>query len=225
MSAWTILHDDNHVLALMKPAGVPSVPDESRDESALDAARDFVKERYKKPGAVYLGVVHRLDRPVGGILVFARTSKAASRLSEQFRANSVRKTYLALGEGRVGGREGLVEQWLFKDQERNLVSVVEAKTPGAKLATTHWRVLASGEGTTLFEFEPRSGRSHQLRLAARTLGAPLAGDLKYGATRALEDGSVALFAARLELEHPTLKTRLVLEIPRSHLPDWAKPAR
>ncbi|MEO6708603.1 MAG: pseudouridine synthase, partial [Planctomycetota bacterium] len=103
MTAWIILHDDNHVLALIKPAGVPSVPDESRDESALDAARDFVKERYKKPGAVFLGVGHRLDRPVGGILVFARTSKAAARLSEQFRANSVRKTYLALGEGRVGG--------------------------------------------------------------------------------------------------------------------------
>ncbi len=225
MTAWTILHDDNHVLALIKPAGVPSVPDESRDESALDAARDFVKQHYSKPGAVFLGVVHRLDRPVGGIIVFARTSKAATRLSEQFRASRVRKIYLALGVGRVEGREGDVEQWLLKDTERNTVSVVAEETPGAKLARTHWRVLAADAGTTLFEFEPFSGRSHQLRLAARTLGAPLAGDLKYGAARALEDGSVALFAARLELEHPTLKTKLVLEVPRTHLPEWTRAMR
>jgi len=225
MTAWTILHDDNHVLALIKPAGVPSVPDDTRDESALDAARDFVKSKYKKPGAVFLGVVHRLDRPVGGILVFARTSKAASRLSEQFRASRVRKIYLALGEGRVQGNEGEVEQWLFKDTERNVVSVVSAQTPGAKLARTHWRVLSSSVDATLFEFEPLTGRAHQLRLAARTLGAPLAGDLKYGASRALEDGSVALFAARLELEHPTTKARLTLEVPRAQLPEWARGIR
>lgn len=222
MTAWTILHDDNHVLALIKPAGVPSVPDDSRDESALDAARDFVKQRYAKPGAVFLGVVHRLDRPVGGIIVFARTSKAAARMSEQFRTSNVRKTYLALGEGRVGAREGDVEQWLFKDPERNLVSVVGENTFGAKLARTHWRVLGADESTTLFEFEPLSGRSHQIRLAARTLGTPLAGDLKYGAAKAMEDGNVALFAARLEFEHPTLKTKLVLEVPRTHLPDWTR---
>lgn len=225
MTAWTLLHDDNHVLALIKPAGVPSVPDDTRDESALDAARDFVKQRYKKPGAVFLGVVHRLDRPVGGILLFARTSKAAARLSEEFRANRVRKTYLALGLGRVAGREGDIEHWLFKDTERNVVRVVDAGTPGAKLARTHWRVVSTGDDTTLFELEPHTGRSHQLRVAARTLGTPLAGDLKYGASKALEDGNVALFAARLELEHPTLKTKLVLEVPRTHLPSWAKPAR
>ncbi|HUR29562.1 MAG TPA: RluA family pseudouridine synthase [Planctomycetota bacterium] len=225
MTAWTILHDDNHVLALIKPAGVPSVPDDTRDESALDAARDFVKKKYAKPGAVFLGVVHRLDRPVGGILVFARTSKAAARLSEEFRANRVRKTYLALGEGRVAGREGDVEQWLFKDTERNVVRVADEGTPGAKLARTHWRVLAALDDKTLFELEPHTGRSHQLRVAARTLGTPLAGDLKYGASKALEDGNVALFAARLEFAHPTLGKPLVLEVPRSHLPDWAKPAR
>jgi 23S rRNA pseudouridine1911/1915/1917 synthase len=225
MTAWTILHDDNHVLALLKPAGVPSVPDDTRDESALDAARDFVKERYSKPGAVFLGVVHRLDRPVGGILVFARTSKAASRLSEEFRTGKVRKTYFALGEGRVAERAGEIEQWLLKDGERNHVSEVPEGTPGAKLARTRWRVLSSGDGKTLFEFEPLTGRAHQLRLAARGLGAPLAGDLKYGASRALPDGNVALFAARLEFAHPTLGRPLVLEVPRGLLPEWAKSAR
>ena len=209
------------MLALIKPAGVPSVPDDSRDESAFDAARDFVKERYKKPGAVFLGVVHRLDRPVGGVIVFARTSKAASRLSEEFRDSRVRKTYIALGEGRVRGKEGEVEQWLLKDPERNLVSEVAAKTPGAKLARTRWRVLSAEGERTLFEFEPLTGRSHQLRLAARFLGAPLAGDIKYGAPRPMDDGNVALFARRLEFAHPTTKEILVLEVPRSHLPEWA----
>jgi 23S rRNA pseudouridine1911/1915/1917 synthase len=137
----------------------------------------------------------------------------------------VKKTYLALGEGRVAGREGEVEQWLVKDAERNLVRVVDQGSLGAKLARTHWRVLQAAERTTLFEFEPHTGRSHQLRVAARTLGTPLCGDLKYGASKAMEDGNVALFAARLEFAHPTLGEPLVLEVPRTHLPDWAKPLR
>ncbi|MBK8180771.1 MAG: RluA family pseudouridine synthase [Planctomycetes bacterium] len=222
MAAWAILHDDNHVLALLKPAGVPSVPDDSRDESALDAAKDYVKHRHRKPGAVFLGVVHRLDRPVGGVLVFARTSKAASRLSEQFRSGRARKTYLGLGEGLTGGREGLLEQWLLKDEARNVSSVVDAGVPGAKEARTRWRVLGVSGGKTLFEFRPETGRSHQLRLAARTLGAPLAGDLKYGARAPLEDGNLALFALRLELVHPTTQAPLVLEAPREHWPQWAR---
>ncbi len=209
------------MLALLKPAGVPSVPDDSRDESAFDAARDFVKERYKKPGAVFLGVVHRLDRPVGGVLVFARTSKGASRLSEEFRTGRVRKTYLGLGEGRVKGRSGEIEQWLLKDEERNWVSEVDAETSGAKLARTRWRVLSFSENRTLFEFEPLTGRSHQLRLAARSLGAPLLGDLKYGASRTMADGNLALFAVRLEFEHPTTRRELAIEVPRVSLPDWA----
>lgn len=208
------------MLALLKPAGVPSVPDESRDESALDAARDFVKQRYAKPGAVFLGVVHRLDRPVGGVIVFARTSKAAARLSEQFRTGAARKTYLGLGEGSVAERAGELEQWLLKDENRNIVSPVAAGTPGAKLARTRWRVLGASGAHTLFEFEPLTGRPHQLRLAAQALGAPLMGDLKYKASRAMPDGNVALFAVRLELVHPTLGKPLVIEVPRTHLPAW-----
>jgi 23S rRNA pseudouridine1911/1915/1917 synthase len=210
------------VLALLKPAGVPSVPDDSRDESALDAGRDFVKTRYNKPGAVFLGVVHRLDRPVGGVLVFARTSKSAARLSEQFRTGEAHKTYLGLGEGSIAESSGVLEQWLYKDEERNLVRVVAAETPGAKLARTRWRVLAREPERTLFEFEPLTGRAHQLRLAAQSLGAPLAGDLKYGAVRPMSDGNVALYALRLELRHPTLGQPLVIEAPRKLTPDWAQ---
>lgn len=221
------------MLALVKPAGLASVPDASGDESALDLAKQYVKQTYGKPGAVFLGVVHRLDRPVGGVLAFARTSKSAARLSEQFRTGRARKTYLALGEGLprasdatspsadASGRSGVLEQWLLKDESRNVVEECAAHAPGAKLARTAWRVLSTRGGRTLYEFRPETGRPHQLRLAARALGTPLVGDVKYGARTRLDDGNVALFAVKLELEHPTTKDALVLEAPAKSLPDWA----
>ena len=203
-----ILYDDNHLLAVAKPAGVPSVPDESGDPSLLDEAKAWVKERYEKPGAVFLGVVHRLDRPVSGVTLFARTSKAASRLSEAFRQRDVRKVYLALGHGAPARRSGVLVQWLAKDERSRRTQVV---TEGrGKRSETVWRARWTRDGVTCFEFEPKTGRPHQLRVAARSLGCPLLGDLKYGAPTPLDDRSIALHAERLKFEHPVKKEPIEL---------------
>jgi 23S rRNA pseudouridine1911/1915/1917 synthase len=208
-----ILFEDNHVVAVAKPAGVPIVPDASGDESLFDAARAWIEAEYAKPGRAWLGVVHRLDRPVSGVVVFARTSKAASRLAQAFARREAHKTYFAVGLGAVADDEGTLEQWLWKDGDRNRVHVRAAGAAGAKQAITAWRVAARAGERVLFELSPETGRPHQLRVACATLGAPLAGDLRYGAREPLPDRSIALHAARLELIHPVRRTPLALEAP------------
>lgn len=219
-AALDVLFVDNHLLVVAKPAGLATAPDESGDLDLLALAKQWVKREFAKPGEAFVGLVHRLDRPVSGVVAFARTSKAASRLSEQFRAHTAGKTYLGIGIGRVASDAGVLEQSLQKDEARNVVSVVAAGTRGARIATTRWRVLARAGDRVLFEFEPATGRPHQLRVAAATLGAPLAGDLKYGARVPLADASVALHALRLALDHPTRGERLVFEAPLPPLEVW-----
>ena len=220
----TILHADNHLLAVAKPAGMPVVPDASGDESLLDRARAWVKHEKHKPGAVYLGVVHRIDRPVSGVVVFARTSKAAARLSAAFRSRAVEKVYWGVSAARPAESAGVLEQWLRKDHERNVVQALAVERPGAQLARTTWRVLATvGEGArrrVLLELRPESGRAHQLRVAAASLGCPLLGDLKYGARAKLPDRSIALHARELDLPHPTRAERVHLECAPPELALW-----
>jgi 23S rRNA pseudouridine1911/1915/1917 synthase len=213
MRAPRVLHEDNHLLVLEKPACLPCVPDESGDASLLEWGKQWVKRTRGKPGAVFLGVVHRLDRPVSGVVVFARTSKAAERLSAQFRERSVEKVYVGIVDraGLVG--EGCVEQWLVKDRSANLVHVAAEGDAEARLATTEWRVVEQRGDRTLLELRPRTGRAHQLRLACKFLGAPLCGDVKYGAAQPLSDKSIALHAARIGFDHPTQKERLEFSAP------------
>ena len=199
----SVLFCDNHLLVLDKPAGIPTVPDSSGDESLLDRARAWVRERFGKPGDVFLGVVQRLDRPVSGVIVFARTSKAAARLTQQQKERRMRKLYWGVGEGRAPAESGVLEQWLLKDEDKNRVRVLAGPAGGARRAVTRWRALEEREGFTLYELAPETGRPHQLRICAATLGTPLAGDLKYGAREPLPGKSIALHARRLELEHPT----------------------
>lgn len=222
----SVLYADNHLLAIAKPAGLPSVADESGDADAHALAQEWVRRDKHKPGAVYLGVVHRLDRPVSGVLLFARTSKAAARLSAQFRERDVRKLYWAVALAEPQPAEGELEQWLVRDEQRRLTRALNAEQgragePRALRALTRYRTLARWSATgaaqelgcALLELEPRTGRPHQLRVAAASLGAPLVGDLKYGAPRPLPDASIALHALRLEFEHPTLGTRVALHAP------------
>jgi 23S rRNA pseudouridine1911/1915/1917 synthase len=222
VSALDVLFVDNHLLVVDKPAGLPSVPDASGDESLFERAKAWLKVEFERPGDVFLGIVQRLDRPVSGVLCFARTSKAAARLTKAFGAKDAHKTYLAIGAGALPAGSpdhGELEEWLVKDHDKNRVTSFREEPRagvGAKLAITRWRRLEErvvrGARETLFAFEPVTGRSHQLRLAARALGTPLLGDLRYApGSEPLADRSIALHARRLAFVHPVRKQPVAFE--------------
>ena len=215
-----VVHCDNHLLAVAKPAGVPLVPDASGDASLLEQAKAWVKRSYGKPGEVWLGVVHRLDRPVSGIVVFARTSKAAARLSRVFRAREVEKVYWGVVGAAPSPPRGGVEHWLVKDRAANRVRVVEAARPGARRAETAYALLAEGQDGSLVELRPATGRPHQLRVAMASLGLPLLGDKKYGAPTRLADRSIALHAFSLTFLHPVRGIRIAFEVPPPRGAPW-----
>ena len=197
-----VLYLDNHLLVVDKPAGMLSQGDRTGDEDLVTWAKAFLKERFDKPGNVFVGLVHRLDRPVSGVLALARTSKAAGRLSDQFRRRQPDKRYLAAVEGPLQG-DGLAIDWLVKG-EAGTVRRVAKTAEGAKEARLRWRALASDGRHTLVGVELLTGRSHQIRVQLAGLGAPIVGDLRYGASGPLGDGrGIALHAASLTVEHPT----------------------
>jgi 23S rRNA pseudouridine1911/1915/1917 synthase len=198
-----VLFEDNHCIAVVKPAGIPVQGDKSGDKSLLELVQQDLKTRHNKPGEAFIGLVHRLDRPVGGVVIFGKTSKGASRLSEQFRTHRVTKTYWAVVEGAPKQREGSVTQWILKDRRTNVAEAFDHEVPGSKLAELTYRVLAEHGGRSLVEVTPKTGRSHQIRLAMRSLGCPIVGDVKYGAAKPLEDGSsIALHAVALAFFTP-----------------------
>jgi len=205
----TVLYEDNHLLAVFKPARVLTVGDETGDESLLDQAKSYLKQKYNKPGDVFLGVVHRLDRPVSGVVLFARTSKAAGRLSEQFRSGSVRKVYHAWVEGTLVQVEGELNDWLLKNENTNVVRVVPPNTPGSRHSVLRYRALETEKNRTLVEVSLITGRSHQIRVQLAHAGHPIEGDRKYGARTGME-GAIALSAVELEVEHPVRRERIVL---------------
>lgn len=215
-----ILLEDNHLLALDKPAGLLAQGDATGDRSVVDVAADYLRHRYNKPGNVYVGLIHRLDRPVSGVILLAKTSKAASRLSAQFRDREVEKLYLALVEGSPIHETGDWTDSLRKDERNNRVEVVNDGS--GDRATLAYRVVGRSRGLTLVELRPTTGRGHQLRVQLASRGLPIVGDRKYGARTSLtaEDGGfrIALHAHGLDFNHPTRDERIAL---RSPLPkDW-----
>jgi 23S rRNA pseudouridine1911/1915/1917 synthase len=211
-SRLTVLFEDNHCLAVLKPARLLTAGDGTGDESLLELAKAYLKTRYNKPGNVFLGLVHRLDRPVSGVVLLARTSKAAARLSEQFRSGTVRKTYLALVEGQVKEAECELGDWLVKNEATNLVRVVPAGTGEGKWSVLRYRRLQSGRGVTLLEVTPLTGRSHQIRVQLAQAGHPICGDTKYGSAHR-RGGTIALHAASLTFEHPVRRESLTVCAP------------
>jgi 23S rRNA pseudouridine1911/1915/1917 synthase len=209
-SPFGLLHLDNHLLVVVKPAGLLAQADRTGDEDLLTLAKAFLKARFEKPGEVYLGLVHRLDRPVSGVMVLARTSKAAARLTEAFKERRVEKRYLAVVEGWLVG-EGKRVDWLLKAHER--VQVVKAGTPGAKCAAMRWEALAVAGHRSLVEVELLTGRAHQARVQLAALGTPILGDLRYGAKDELDGRNLALHAYRLAFEHPVLREPLAFSAP------------
>ena len=211
---------DNHLLVVVKPAGLLSQADRTGDPDVLTLGKALVKAHFGKPGDVFLGLVHRLDRPVSGLMVLARTSKAAARLSAQFRERTLAKTYVAVVEG-APGTGGTMEDFLLKADEA--VRVVPAGTPGAKAARLSWQALAHAAGRTLVAVQLETGRAHQIRVQFATRGHPLAGDRRYGAARPWllggVPGGIALHSAALTFAHPTRPETVEVRA----APDWPAP--
>ncbi len=198
-----VLYEDNHLLVVEKPMNVPVQADISGDEDLLTACKGYIKERYQKPGEVYLGLVHRLDRPVGGVMVFAHTSKAAARLTEQFSAHRTEKRYAAVVEG-FAPAEGNLFDYLLKNEATNTTAVVPAGTPGAKPARLSFRTLAREKGLSLLDVNLQTGRPHQIRVQLSHRGLPLKGDQRYNPSARVGE-QIRLWAYALTLTHPTLK--------------------
>ena len=201
-----VLYEDNHLLVVEKPANVPVQADASGDEDLLTACKGYIKEKYQKPGEVYLGLVHRLDRPVGGVMVFARTSKAAARLTEQFSAHRARKRYAAAVEGDAPA-EGRLTDFLMKNESTNTTAVVAVGTPGAKQAKLSFRTLAREKGLSLLDVDLQTGRPHQIRVQLSHAGYPIHGDQRYNPAAKVGE-QIRLWAYALTIAHPTLKEEM-----------------
>lgn len=217
-----ILYEDNHCLAVNKPAGLLAQGDSTGDPSLLDEARAYLKARYAKPGNVFVGLVHRLDRPTSGVVVLARTSKGAARLSAQFAAGTIEKAYWSIVEGAPTDDAGEWVDRLRKDSARNVVTVVDRAEGAGQEARVNYRVLGRAAGTSWIELRPTTGRSHQLRVQLAARGLPIVGDRKYGARSTLRasDGGlrVALHARSLTFTHPTRPEAISVVAPVP--PDW-----
>ena len=208
-----VLYEDNHLIVVEKPAGMLVQADKTGDLSLMDEVKKYLKEKYKKPGNVFLGLVHRLDRPVGGVVLFAKTSKGASRLSAQFRERAVEKYYYAVVIGKMKEPSGEIVSFLKKDEKRNVVEVFSRETPGAKRAELFWEVVKSGAKNTLLKIKLGTGRGHQIRAQLASVGHPILGDLKYGAPEPLVDKSIALFSASLSFAAATGGKSETVELP------------
>jgi 23S rRNA pseudouridine1911/1915/1917 synthase len=217
---WPVLHEDNHLLVLYKPAGLLAQGDETGAANLLDLAKAWIKQRHLKPGRVFLGLVQRLDRPVAGVMLFARTSKAAARLSAQLRTRQTRKVYLAVVEGRLPSDGGRLTN-LIERQDR-LSCIALQPTASSREARLSYRVLETADDRSLVKVELETGRKHQIRLQLAHIGCPIVGDVRYGARAALPSRQIALLAQEITLEHPTRREMLSFACP---LPSgWPWPA-
>lgn len=215
-----VVYEDNHIIVVYKESGEIVQGDKTGDTPLSETVKAYIKEKYQKPGAVFLGVVHRLDRPVSGLVVFARTSKALSRLNEMFRKGEVHKTYWALvqplGNPVTSNTFVTATHWLTRNEKQNKSYAYDREVPGSKKAVLRYRTIGQTERYQLVEVELLTGRHHQIRCQLSTLGMPIRGDLKYGAKRSNPDGSISLLSHHVEFIHPVSKQKIVLDSP---LPD------
>lgn len=197
-----IVYEDNHLIIVNKRSGEIVQGDKSGDKPLVDIVKEYIKEKYHKPGNVFLGLVHRLDRPVGGLVVFARTSKALSRMNDLFRNKEVLKTYLAIVVRRPIHDEGELVNWLVRNEKQNKSYVYDSECPNAQRAILYYSLIGRSERYFLLEVDLKTGRHHQIRCQLAHIGCPIKGDLKYGAPRSNPDGGISLLAHRIRFVHP-----------------------
>ena len=205
----TILYEDNHLIVVLKPQNVPSQGDSTGDKDLLSMVKDYIKETYDKKGEAFAGLGHRLDRPTGGVMVFAKTSKAAARLSEQIKGGSFEKRYLSVVVGTPRDRQARLSDYLFKDEKNNTVKVVPAAIEGAKRAELVYKVLETTPKLTLVDIKLLTGRSHQARVQMQHIGTPIFGDVRYGGDTLAKGHNLALWAYELRFYHPVTKLPMV----------------
>ena len=219
-----VVYEDNHVIIVSKRSGEIVQGDKTGDVPLSDLVGLYLKEKYQKPGNVFVGVVHRLDRPVSGLVVFARTSKALARLNRMFAEGEVHKTYWAIVERekvKANGDEFVVAtHWLTRNEQQNKSYAYDREVPGSKKAVLRYREIGRGERYSLLEVQLMTGRHHQIRCQLSKLGMPIKGDLKYGARRSNPDGSISLLSRRVEFVHPVSKENICVEAPLPDDPLW-----
>ena len=208
-----VLYEDNHIIIVYKQSGEIVQGDKTGDKPFSETIKEWIKEKYAKPGNVFLGVVHRLDRPVSGIVVFAKTSKALSRLNNMFRNGEVRKTYWAMVQTAPNMPEATLTNWLVRNEKQNKSYVYNNEMPNAKQAILKYKTIGQTEHYTLLEVNLLTGRHHQIRCQLAAMGCPIKGDLKYGARRSNPDGSISLLSHKVEFIHPVSKQKIVVVSP------------
>lgn len=211
-----VVYEDNHIIIVNKASGEIVQGDKTGDRPLSDVVKAYIKEKYAKPGEVFLGVVHRLDRPVAGLVVFARTSKALARMNDMFRSNEVHKTYWAITQERPKELKGTLTHWLVRNEKQNKSYAYDRERANSKKAVLTYKVIGASDRYTLVEVNLLTGRHHQIRCQLARMGCPIKGDLKYGAKRSNPDGSISLIARRVEFVHPVSKLNICVEAP---LPD------
>ena len=215
-----IIYEDNHLVIVNKEPGILVQGDSTGDKCLLDMVKDHIKEEYDKPGAVFLGTVHRLDRPVSGLVVFARTSKALERMNEIFRKRDVQKTYWAVVKHKPAEKKGKLVHWLIKDEKRNVTTAHDYEVQGSQRAELSYRWMGEINKFHLLEVTPVTGRPHQIRVQLATMNCPIRGDVKYGFPKGNPDGSINLHARRLFFEHPVKKEQIICKAGLPNDPFW-----
>ena len=201
-----VIYEDNHLIAVNKPSGVLVQPDKSGDAALEDLIKEYIKDKYQKPGDVFIGVCHRIDRPVSGVVLYARTTKALNRLTNMFKFREVQKTYWAVVKGMPPQQEGTVINYLWKDEKQNKTFAFNEPAANRKESELSYKVIGQGDNYTFLEVYPKTGRHHQIRATLSSLGCPIKGDIKYGSRRTNENASIHLHARKIEFMHPVKKT-------------------